>query len=549
MISGYYLVALCAILASSSAHLIVSLDYGTFLGVQDGNLTKFLGIPFSEPVARFQLPKMPKPLHGLQNATEFGPACPQQKLSLAEANHNYSKISEACLTLDVFTPTLNATAKLPVLVWLFPGGWQFGSSADNDFRPAVEHSISLNEPVIIVVPNYRLTAFGFLAGKEASAAGITNLGLQDQIFALEWVQKHISSFGGDPERVVLGGASAGATSTGLLLLHNKRMTAPDLFRGAFTISGTPVPVLSQADGQGHYDGLVAANNCTAAADTLECLRDVPYDTLLGTINATPDLFSYQGLELIWGPRVDGDVVLQNPALSIAQGAFAKIPILTGDDDDEGTIFAYGTSLNSFNITTEEGFLDYVHTVFLPTATPEQMSRVATLYPQDPTQGSPFDTGSDYQLTPEYKRVAAFIGDFMFHSPRRALLQQASKTQDTWSWLNKRGKSTPDNPMAFLGAQHVAELPMFLATDTTVPTDHVAVNALINFVNTLNPNHPAPHSNSKNNSSVFWPKYQTPSADGPSSLLTFSDPLTATITGDTFRANGIQYISELQLEKN
>ncbi|KAJ7112034.1 carotenoid ester lipase precursor [Mycena crocata] len=538
MFTLFNLLALLSVSTLSVATPVVSLAYGTFLGSHDGNLTKFLGVPFAEPAERFQLPKPPKQLRGLQNATAFGPACPQQKLSPPPFDFltNYSSTSESCLTLDVFIPAdVRPSAKLPVLVWFYGGFWQIGNSRNTDFRPAVEHSIALGEPVIIVASNYRLSGLGFLAGEEVSAAGITNLGMRDQILALEWVQKHISSFGGDPKRVVLGGASAGAISTGLLMLSNKRTTS-ELFRGAFMVSGSPLPSRSQADGQQYYDQIVAATNCTAAADTLDCLRSVPFDSLFASINQTPDYFSYKGLSLVWSPSVDGDIILQNPAVSVAQGAYAKIPLLTGDDDDEGTVFSF----SSFNVTTENGFLQFLRDVYFPQATADQISRVAALYPQDPTQGSPFGTGTDNQLTPQYKRIAAFVGDFFFQAPRRAFLQHASKTQNTWSWLNKRDK------LPSCGTFHTASMGLFFAPNIASPSDNVAVNALINFINTLDPNPPATSAAFPPNSTVFWPKYETPSADGSTSLLTFTDPLARNITADTYRTNAMQSITDLQL---
>ncbi|KAJ7265542.1 hypothetical protein C8J57DRAFT_1620447 [Mycena rebaudengoi] len=147
-------------------------------------------------------------------------------------------------------------------------------------------------------------------------------------------------------------------------------------------------------------------------------------------------------------------------------------------------------------------------------------------------------------SPEFKRIAAFQGHFVFQAPRRFFLQHVSKTQNTWSWrnnpsfhlLNKRGKASP-----IVGAFHTAVLPSFFGT---APSDNVALNALINFINTLDPNRSA--SPLQSTSGVVWPNYQTPSADGPTSLLTFSDPLLVNITADTFRADAIKYISNLQL---
>ncbi|KAJ7238856.1 carotenoid ester lipase precursor [Mycena haematopus] len=543
MLSTLFLLASQLFFVVTANNPRVSLDYGTFQGAIDGNLTKFLGIPFARPTARFALAQAPLPLSGVQNATVFGPACPQQALSPTPIvfNTNHSSISEACLTLDVYIPaTAQPSSNLPVLFWIYGGGFEFGSSADTDVRPTVERSIFLGEPVIIVAPNYRISAFGFLAGKEVSDAGVTNLGLRDQIFALEWTKKHISSFGGDPERVVVGGPSAGAISTSLLVLDNKQNSA-SLFRGAFMVSGSPWPAPTVADGQPYYDELVAANNCTGAADTLDCLRRVPFDGFMATVNKTADLFSYRSLSLLWLPRVDGDVLVRNPPQSIAQGAFAKVPFLSGDCDDEGTLFAF----SSTNVTTDSEFADYVQSIFLPGGTPAEVAQIAALYPQDPTLGSPFGTGSANTLTPEFKRIAALEGDIALIGLRRLFLQHASKTQNTWSWLSKRGKSTPD-----LGAYHSSDVPMFFPANVSSLPDTVAIDSLINFLNTLDPNvSAAPEAlrSRSNATGVFWPKWQTPSSEGSTSLLTFSDPAVVNVTADNFRADGIDFLNSLHLK--
>ncbi|KAJ6477769.1 carotenoid ester lipase precursor [Mycena sanguinolenta] len=522
----------------------VSLDYGTFLGATDGNLTKFLGIPYARPTGRFDLPQPPLPLHGLQNATAFGPVCPQQALTPLPnfpLENPYTSMSEACLLLDVYMPSnADPSSKLPVLFWIYGGGFEVGHTSLTDMRQTVERSISLDEPVIIVAPNYRLSAFGFLAGKEVSDAGLTNIGLRDQIFALKWAKQYVTSFGGDPERIVVGGQSAGAISTALLLLTNEQNSG-SLFRGAFMVSGSPGPAPTVADGQPYYDQLVVANNCTAASDTLDCLKRVPFDDFMATVNQTADLFSYHSLSLLWRPRVDGDVLVRNPPLSVAQGDFAKIPILSGDCDDEGTLFA----LSSTNVTTDSEFADYVQSIYLPGGTPAEVARIATLYPQDPVAGAPFGTGNANALTPEFKRIAAFEGDIFFIGPRRLFLEYASKTQNTWSWLNKRGKSTP-----YVGATHASDMPMFFPSDISSMPDTVAIDSLINFLNTLDPNvSAAPEAlrSRSNITGVFWPKWQLSSGEGSTSLLTFSDPAVVNVTADNFRADGIEFLNTLHLE--
>ncbi|KAJ7433548.1 carotenoid ester lipase precursor [Mycena latifolia] len=513
---------------------IVSLPYGTFEGFNTGNLTKFLGIPFAH-VERFKIPKAPRLLHGVQNATEFGPACPQQKLTPSPlfVQSTYPVISEDCLNLNVFKPFASNSSKLPVFVWIYGGGFEFGNSRDTDVSPLVERSIDTNEPIIIVTPNYCVTALGFLAGKEVGAAGISNLGTRDQIYALEWARKHISAFGGDPDRVVVGGQSAGAISTALLLLSNKQ-SSNALFRGAFMQSGSPFKTPSLAEGQSDYDNLVAANNCTASFDTLDCLRRVPFEALMATVNQTLDILSYRSLSNVWQPRIDGDVLAEAPLVDFLVNITRQIPIMTGDCDDEGTLFSFAEA----NITTSAEFLDYVHSNYLPASSPEEIARVGMLYPDDPTQGSPFNTGTANQLTPEYKRLAAFQGDLIFNGPRRSFLEHASARQDAWSWLSKRGKS-----MA-VGAYHGSDFPIWFLLGNT--TETIGADALLNFINTLDPNRPAASSTIK--PGIFWPKWNTPSSAGNTSLLTFSDPDVVNITAENFRVNAIGFLNGLLFEE-
>ncbi|KAJ7147408.1 carotenoid ester lipase precursor [Mycena crocata] len=520
-----------AVISANAGAPVVALPYGVFRGSFDGNLSTFLGTPFSQPAMRFELPKAPAVLHGVQDATSFGAACPQKALDplpVPFPSPMYPAISEDCLTLDVFKPhAAGPRSKLPVFVWFYGGGFEAGNSADTDVRPVVERSIVTDDPIIIVTPNYRLNAFGFLGGNEVRNAGISNLGLRDQIFALEWVQKHIAAFGGDPDRVVIGGLSAGAISTAHLLLFNERFNPHTVFRGAFLVSGSPITGGSFADGQPGYDALVAANNCTNSSDTLACLRDVPFDTFMATVN--------QSGSRIWRPRVDGDVVVRDPLVSVAKELYAKIPIMTGDTDDEGTLFA----LNA-NILTNDEFLEYLHS-YLPTATKAQIAKLAALYPDDPTQGSPFDTGLANQFTPQFKRIAAFRGDFSFAGPRRFFLKHASKTQNTWSWLSKRGKSMP-----IMGARHGSDMDIWFPSANA--TDLFGVDAMINFINTLDPNRSVGARKSTTSAS-FWPRWNeaSPGTDGATSLLTLSDPTAVNVTAEAFREEAIRFLYELLLE--
>ncbi|KAI9454051.1 carotenoid ester lipase precursor [Lactarius psammicola] len=542
------LVIICAttaiVLATPTVHAatcpIVTLDKGTFIGTTVDGVKKFLGIPFAQPPVgdlRFRHPQAPGPYVGTHNATAFGLWCPQQATTLAipsglpqETLEYFAGLfgngpptitdGEDCLTLNVLAPAhARPGSKLPVVVWIYGGSFEVGSSAFNDGTLIVNRSIALQQPVIYVSMNYRVSAFGFLASQEVKDAKVGNLGLWDQRLALRWVQKYIHAFGGDPSKVTIWGESAGSISVSLQMLANGGKTE-GLFRAAFMQSGSPTRTGDITDGQQYYDFLVERTNCTGSSDTLACLRAAPYEELKAAMNDTPSIFSYQSVKLVWRPRVDGFFLADTPQKLIRRGKVASIPFVSGDCDDEGTLF----SLSQTNITTEPELRDYLTEFFLPTATDAEMDRLLTLYPQDVTQGSPYDTGTENAFTPEFKRIASLLGDFSFQAPRRFLLNNTSGKQNTWSFLNKRLKSLP-----ILGSVHGSDTPnIYGGGDLT--------NYLIQFVTNLDPN--------GSGLSPQWPRY-TPSSP---QLLTLVDSQATnrTITLDTYRAEAIKFLTELSL---
>ncbi|KDQ24063.1 hypothetical protein PLEOSDRAFT_1009757, partial [Pleurotus ostreatus PC15] len=501
---------------------VVALDYSTFEGFTVGNVSQYLGMPFAAPPVgqlRFRKPSPPLHKRGVHRATEFGPACPQQALSPLpgiDFAGNYSSISEDCETRCF------RLSRMPRLIYNFrplnQRGFEIGDATDTPASTLVERSIALGQPVIVVIPNYRINGLGFLAGREVLEAGVSNLGLHDQRFALEWIQKYISDFGGDPHKVTIWGVSAGAVSVALHLLNPN---GNSLFHAAFMESGGPLQIPKVSDGQKEYDAIVDTVGCTHHRDTLACLRTVPLNALTAAINETRDIFSFSSLNLAWIPRVDGDLIKEEPYTLIRRKAYVKVPFITGNCDDEGTLF----SLSNMNIT----FVDN----YLPSATAEQIQRIANVYPDDPSQGSPFDTGTANALTPQFKRLAAVQGDIFFQGPRRFLLETASETQNAWGYLNKQGKTSSS-----LGASHASDGGEWFGSRN--PTEPFAVGAMINFINTFDPNVPAnPHCVPK--SSLFWPQWQA-STGVP--ILVFSDPSKLSISNDTFRAEPMRVLNEI-----
>ncbi|KAJ8521685.1 hypothetical protein ONZ45_g1652 [Pleurotus djamor] len=463
------------------------------------------GIPYAKPPTgdrRFRLPEPVAPYTGTIRATSYGPACPQQvpRLPLPSGltsdvvdllvNQVFKAVfpeSEDCLSLNVIVPnSATPISKLPVVVWIFASKYQKSLFPKiYDGRLIVERSIQLGEPVIYVSMNHRLNGFGFLASREVKEAGVGNLGLQDQREALRWVKRYISNFGGDPTKVTIWGDSAGAIASALHMVANNGNNE-GLFRGAFMQSGSPIPVGDITHGQPYYDAIL----------------------------------SRLSLVLAWLPRTDGVFLTDNPQKLVQQGKVANVPFVTGDCDDEGTIF----SLANFNITTTNQLKTYLKAIWLPGATSSELDTLLSHYPLNPMQGSPYATGPLNILSPQFKRLASFQGDAVFQAPRRFFLDQRSGHQNTWAFLSKRFKATP-----FLGSFHASDIPnVYLGGELG--------DYLINFVNNLDPN--------GEGKGIHWPKYTTQSR----SLVTFNDDIffPVALTQDTFRWDAINYLTGLTL---
>lgn len=378
----------------------IQVDSATFVGVSFGNVDGFLGIPFAKPPTgdlRFRHPEPYGPYSGIVDATKSGPSCTQLQpkvsipeglsppaISYAGGIHAVEDDSEDCLNLDIVKPAdIDPDTKLPVAIWFFGGGFQFGGATKSNGIPIVMRSMELGEPVIFVVMNYRLNAFGFLASQEVKDAGLGNLGLHDQRAALRWVQEHIESFGGDPSKVTIWGQSAGAMSVSLQLIANGG-DSEGLFRGAIMQSGAPLPLGDITLGQKNYDELVLRTSCLHADNTLECLRHTPYETLKSAIHASMGIFDYTSMALSWIPRPDGGFIQDSPMDMVEDGRVANVPIINGVVNDEATLF----TLSLGGIKTELELRRYLRHFHMPNATEGEMDRLLELYPADPAQGSP-----------------------------------------------------------------------------------------------------------------------------------------------------------------
>ncbi|HXO61636.1 MAG TPA: carboxylesterase family protein, partial [Candidatus Acidoferrales bacterium] len=206
---------------SLGAQVQVPTEAGLVAGSKsaDGKVVIFKGIPFAAPPVGELRWKEPQPVSawkGVRKATEFGARCMQARI-YEDMVFRDAGPSEDCLYLNVWTPGTSAKTKLPVMVWIYGGGFQAGATSE----PRQDGEHLAHEGVVIVSMNYRLGIFGFFSHPgltaESTHHASGNYGLMDQAAALKWVHENIAAFGGDPNNVTIFGESAGSFAVSALM--------------------------------------------------------------------------------------------------------------------------------------------------------------------------------------------------------------------------------------------------------------------------------------------------------------------------------------------
>nr|MBO2515068.1 carboxylesterase [Gammaproteobacteria bacterium] len=309
---------------------------GVVEGVTADGVTSFKGIPFAAPPVgelRWRAPQPLTPWDGVRRADAFGPSCMQAESMMAFLGAP-PLISEDCLYLNVWTPARNANERLPVMVWIYGGGFAAGSTAS----PAYDGTELANKGVVLVSIAYRVGAFGFLAHPELSAesgTGSGNYGLLDLIAGLEWVRDNIAAFGGDPGNVTIFGESAGGYAVSMLAASP---LAAGLFHKAISESGASFApprtgalatgmnmatlAVAEAEGKAFLERLGATNIAAARALDAAAIQQA----------------QGPGLGTGFWPVADGHVLLGDSYELYAQGRFNDTPILIGTNSDEGALF-------------------------------------------------------------------------------------------------------------------------------------------------------------------------------------------------------------------
>ncbi|KAI0909928.1 alpha/beta-hydrolase [Ustulina deusta] len=430
----------------------VVVESGSLSGIHRPNATRsFLGVPYAAPPVgdlRWRPPQHPLHWTGVRPGDRFGPASVQPAPPTASLFSTWdTEFSEDCLYLNVYTGAEDSTDR-PVLVWFHFGAFVFGSGAN----PMQDGTKLAAEGITVVTVNFRLGRFGFLALPELSAESghqaSGNYGIMDQIAALEWVQRNIEAFGGNPRNVTIGGVSSGGSS--IHILRASPLTK-GLFSKAICESG---PGMAPAiDGPGH----IATHMTLAAAEEAgtELLHALGASSLAELREMSPEkilaakLPRGQGLWKSYlrptstslsvydtaNPIIDGYVLPLSPLTAFTSGLAADVPLLAGSVADDGTALPRLGSLADYHAFVRETFR-------------EQATEALRLYPA---------TTDTEVRTSSWKLLADQV--FSWPTWTSARLQSKHMKSPAWYYVFARAPPIPANSeiveRTFAGAFHVA----------------------------------------------------------------------------------------------
>ncbi|MCU4674056.1 carboxylesterase family protein [Catenovulum sp. 2E275] len=316
---------------------VVTVEQGILRGSTQNKLAVFKGIPFAKPPVgelRWQAPKPADKWQGIKKVTEFAAGCMQ-------GGNPPSGKSEDCLYLNVWTPAQSATEKLPVMVWIYGGGFSFGATSEPMFN-----GVKLTEKgVIFVSIAYRVGQLGFLAHPELSAESehhvSGNYGLLDQIAALKWIKQNIAQFGGNPDNITIFGESAGAISVSML-------AASPLTKGLFD------KAISQSGGSFgptrtiNYPGENMSSIEQAQAQGLEYVKSFGVKSIAELRKMDAQTFIPKQWSMPGGwPIVDGYVIPDDQFMLYQQGKFNDVKVMAGYNSDEGASFVWDKNPQKF----------------------------------------------------------------------------------------------------------------------------------------------------------------------------------------------------------
>jgi len=462
---------------------------GLLEGVNESGLRSFKGIPFAAPPVGDLRWKEPQPVKNWTNtrkADKFGPRAMQLPL-FGDMNFRSDGMSEDCLYLNVWTPALSNTDRLPVLVYFYGGGFAAGDGSE----PRYEGPSLARRGIVTITVNYRLGVFGFLAHPELTqesphhASG--NYGLMDQSAALHWVQQNISAFGGDPKKITIAGESAGSFAVSAL------MASPlcrNIIAGAIGESGSLLGGRSTVPlAEGEQNGKKFSDSLSA--NTLAALRALPAEELLKATAKT----GFGRFPV----TVDGYFFPSSPVSIYTAGQQAHVPLLVGWNSMEG-----GASSIVGKEPTKANFDSAVHKLYGDQAagilkvyqvnTDDDVLQVATDLASDRFIG--FGTWKWSDLHSRTSNSAVYR--YLYERPRPAMrAEMGNATAGLAGGVVRNNDTTVKKTPPAIGAVHSAEIEYALGNLPTnrvfdwQPQDYwvseIMESFFANFIKTGNPN--------------------------------------------------------------
>lgn len=453
--------ATLAMMAVAPAHgqiATAQVTGGTISGVVTDGLSTFKGIPFAAPpvgALRWKAPQPPVPWSDVRKADRFGKACMQEP-GLARQMGYEGELSEDCLFVDVWTPAKAPGEKLPVIVWIYGGGYFSGMSS----IPLYDGANFARQGVVFVSVSYRVGPFGFLATPALSREGdgaSGNYGMLDMIAGLQWVKANVGAFGGDPDKVTIMGHSAGSDAVSRLAASP---LAKGLFRGVIAQSGAnfkarPVTLAAaEATGQAFLKGL--------GLDDLQAARALSADRIEAAADA-PGAPRFP-------PPIDGVVVPEDQITLWKAGRFNDTALLLGHTSDENAAFgARPTTPAAFEAQVRKDYGAHADAILAayPHATDAEATRAAKYLARDTSFGWSGWTWAKLQTAQGKSKVFAY-------------------------YFDKPGPQNPD------GSGHGSEVALVFANPDERPgrapwteADHALSQQMqaywVNFARTLDPN--------------------------------------------------------------
>ncbi|MEO8314589.1 MAG: carboxylesterase family protein, partial [Pseudomonadota bacterium] len=453
--------------AIHAAEALAKVQQGALQGKVEAGIGVYRGVPFAAPpvgALRWRAPQPAAKWSGTRAAEQFAPQCMQGAGGPPGARG--PAMSEDCLYLNVWTPAKSPKERVPVLVWIYGGGFSGGSTSGAN----ISGEVLAAKGVIVVSIGYRVGPMGFLAHPELSAESSQkvsgNYGLLDMVAALQWIRANIAAFGGDPSKVTIFGQSAGAIAVSQLCASP---LAKGLFAGAISESGgsfsAPRPTgqpgenmrrLADAESQ----GLAIARS--AGVTSLAALRALPAQQVQAAA---------RGIGVSW-PVVDGWAVPADQYPLYESGKFNDVPVLVGYNSDEGASFPREQSAADFITNTHRRYGAFA-------------DRLLAAYP--PGDGA----------LPRTARNLVRDASFGWHTWTWARLQSQHGKSRAWLYFFNQRPSSPAAAQTDSGAPHGREIAYVfghlntLRNETPTDGDRVISDAMatywINFAKYGDPN--------------------------------------------------------------